>query len=162
MGRWKKELIGNDASWLKLFILLFRWKTRRFKGCQKKDCKYSVFHCKGHYTLNALQNNSLKLQTFHIWTCSVTHMNALCFCWKFVLKICTVKKIQLVLSDDELVLMLLKKKRNKQILGSTLNSHKKAAAEGISFFNSGVEAVSQSLSRPVFVDGRVRTEEAER
>lgn len=42
--------------------------------------------------------------------------------------------------------MLLKKKRKKQILGSTLSSHEKAAAEGISFFNPGVEAVSQSLS----------------
>lgn len=55
------------------------------------------------------------------------------------------KKIQSVLSDDELVLMLLKKKRNLQILDSALNSHEKAAAEGISFFNPGVEAVSQSL-----------------
>lgn len=58
-------------------------------------------------------------------------MNSLRFCWKFILKLCTVKKIQSVLSDDELVLMLLKKKRKKQILGSTLNSHKKASAEGI-------------------------------
>lgn len=45
--------------------------------------------------------------------CNIYTLNSLHFCRKFVFKKCTVKKIKLTLSDDELNLMFLHKKRKK-------------------------------------------------
>lgn len=72
-----------------------------------------IFKSQHHFKLSALEKSDKKFKIFQMQTCCVTYTLALHFCRKLVFKKCTVKNIKLTLTDDELVLMFLHKKRKK-------------------------------------------------